>query len=66
MAKDVGEALEVFVKDDDKIGYNDPLGDCTISLAELPPNQPTELTLPLLNVSRGTLVLEVTWCPLDG
>ena len=62
----VTDAVEIEVKDDDPFRKNDPLGDTTFSLAELEPNKATEMTLPLQNVSKGQIVLEVTWCPLDG
>jgi len=64
--EDVAEPILIEVKDQDTIGSNDPLGDCTLSLTELQPNQATELTLSLLNVSKGKLVIEATWCPLDS
>ena len=59
-------SIQIFVKDDDKIGKNDPLGDCSVDLTQLEPNKGTELTLPLQNVAKGELVIEVTWCPLDS
>ena len=62
----VTDAVEIEVKDDDPFRKNDPLGDATFSLAELEPNKATEMTLTLQNVAKGQIVIEVTWCPLDG
>mmetsp|Transcript_40650 Transcript_40650/g.135449 ORF Transcript_40650/g.135449 Transcript_40650/m.135449 type:complete len:389 (+) Transcript_40650:39-1205(+) len=63
--EDVRDVLMLQVKDNDTIGSS-PLGDCSLSLAELRPNHGTELSLELQNVRSGRLVVEVTWCPLDG
>uniref|UniRef100_A0A7S3B3S4 C2 domain-containing protein n=1 Tax=Haptolina ericina TaxID=156174 RepID=A0A7S3B3S4_9EUKA len=61
----LAEPISVEVMDHDVIGMNDHLGTASINLSECTPNEATLLSLPLEGVSKGSLELEVTWCPLD-
>lgn len=63
---DLDKPIQFQVWDWDKVSKDDKIGNCSISFHEFPPSQPTDVALPLQNVKKGTLFVQITWCPLDA
>ena len=61
---DLSEPILLYVKDKDRIGADDPLGDARIALDRLRAGEPAQLALPLEHVGTGVIEVEVTFFPL--
>ena len=67
---DVRKPIKLTVWDRDLTSADDLMGDARIWPAELEPNEPTRMVIPLNNVpewhkEHATVTVEVTWAPLD-
>jgi len=67
---DLRKPIKLTVWDRDLTSADDLMGDARIWPAELEPNEPTRMVIPLNNVpewhkEQATVTVEVTWAPLD-
>ncbi len=60
------EKLQVQVWDWDRVGHDDFMGECFLSLAALQPSEPCQFWTPLFdkNKEQGEIHLELTYFPI--